>query len=100
MISYCIRKEVRIVTSIQEQCKALRLSQIPSVYLEIPFEDREQYLSMLLTAEIEAKNNKKANNLLKRASFPSHKSLEGFEWEHIQLPTHASITDITELLFL
>jgi DNA replication protein DnaC len=88
------------MTSIRKQCKALRLNQIPSIYLEIPFEDKEQYVGMLLAAEIEAKNNKKANNLLKRASFPSHKGLEGFEWDQVQMPTHTSITEITELLFL
>jgi DNA replication protein DnaC len=90
----------KLPPSIQEQCKTLKLSRIPQIYHDIPFENREQYLSALLAKEIESRNSNKASGLLKRASFPTHKNLKGFEWDHIQFPPHSTVTDLVELSFL
>lgn len=86
--------------SLQEQCKLLKLGHVPRVYREIPYTDREQYLSDLFCAELEARQAKKVKNLIKKAGFPVHKTLEEFDWQPVTLPESTTITDLTELSFL
>ena len=45
--------------SLKEQCKALKLAHIPSIYLEVTYHDREQYLTDLFAAELEERHAKK-----------------------------------------
>jgi len=85
---------------LKEQCKALKLAHIPSIYLEVTYHDREQYLTDLFAAELEERHAKKIRNLIKRAGFPAHKTLEEFDWSPVTLPGSTTITDLAELTFI
>ncbi|MBF7084703.1 ATP-binding protein [Desulfallas sp. Bu1-1] len=86
--------------SLKEQCKTLKLGYIPSIYLEITCHDREQYLTDLFAAELEARWANRVRHLIKRAGFPAHKTLDGFDWKPVTLPTNTTIGDLTELTFI
>jgi DNA replication protein DnaC len=86
--------------SLKEQCKALKLAHIPSIYLEVTYHDREQYLTDLFAAELEERHAKKIRSLIKRAGFPAHKTLEEFDWSPVTLPGSTTITDLAELTFI
>jgi DNA replication protein DnaC len=85
---------------LKEQCKALKLAHIPSIYLEITYHDREQYLTDLFAAELEARRANRVRHLIKKAGFPAHKTLEDFDWKPVTLPASTTITDLTELTFI
>jgi len=86
--------------SISKQCKLLKLGRIPHVYQEIPYKNKEQYLTELLQLEIEGRQANRVKNLIKRAGFPVHKLLEDFDWLPVTLPESTSISDLTDLSFL
>ena len=54
----------------------------------------------LFAAELEERHTKKIKKLIKRASFPVHKTLEEFDWDAITLPGSTTITDLAELAFI
>jgi DNA replication protein DnaC len=86
--------------TLKEQCKSLKLGHVPKIYLEVPFNDREQYLTSVFAAELEVRRAKKVAALIKKAGFPIQKTLEAFNWEPVTLPTATSISGLTELAFL
>ena len=86
--------------SLKEQCKALKLAYIPSIYLEITCHDREQYLTDLFAAELEARWANRVRHLIKKAGFPAHKTLNDFDWKPVTLPASTTITHLTELTFI
>lgn len=85
---------------LKEQCKALKLAHIPAIYLEIAYNDREQYLTDLFTAELETRRANRVRHLIKRAGFPAHKTLNDFDWKPVTLPSSTTITDLIELTFI
>lgn len=86
--------------SLKEQCKALKLAHIPSIYLEVPYHDREQYLTDLFQAELEARTANRTRHLITKAGFPAHKTLNDFDWKPVTLPASTTITWLTELSFI
>lgn len=95
-------KEVNQVSasSLKEQCKALKLAQIPGTYLEIDYHDREQYLRDLFEAELQARQASKIRRLIRQAGFLAHKTLEEFDWQPVTLPSSITITDLANLAFI
>ena len=83
--------------SISKQCKLLKLGRIPHVYQEIPYKNKEQYLTELLQLEIEGRQANRVKNLIKRAGFPVHKVLEDFDWQPVTLPVNC-ISDLSVIL--
>lgn len=89
-----------VPASFREQCKALKLAHIPTLYLELEYHDREQYLTALFRAELEARQASKIRRLIRRAGFPAHKTLEDFDWTPVTLPSSTTITALSTLAFL
>lgn len=86
--------------TLQQQCKALRLANVPCLYHEVPFNEPEQYLTDLFAEELKIRRAKKIDNLIKKAGFPNSKSLEDFDWSPVTLPESSSKTELAELLFI
>lgn len=81
-------------------CKALKLPHVPRAYLDISYTDREQYLTELLYAELQARQAKKVKNLIKKAGFPAYKSLDDFDWQPVILPQTTTIAGLADLDFI
>jgi len=85
---------------LKQQCKALKLAHVPVAYLNITYVDREQYLTELFQAELEARQANKVKRLIKKAGFPSRKLLQDFCWDPVILPENTTPENLTELGFL
>ncbi len=86
--------------SLPQQCKALRLANVPCFYREVPFNEPEQYLTDLFSEELRLRQAKKVDNLIKKAGLPNSKSLEDFDWSPVTLPESSSKTGLAELEFI
>lgn len=91
---------VMVPESLPEQCKALKLAHVPSLYLELEYHDREQYLTALFKAELEGRQASKIRRLIQKAGFLAHKTLEDFDWTPVTLPASTTITTLSTLAFL
>ncbi len=81
-------------------CKELKLGGVPSVYEQIDFQDRQQYLVAVLGAELEMRRQNRIKKLLRKAAFTNLKTLEDFEFTTVTLPETTSIAALTDLIFL
>lgn len=70
---------------IQNYAKRLKLSWIRKHYKEVKAESHEDYLLTLFEKEIEQREQRKINLMLKQASFPKTGNAL-FQWDDIQLP--------------
>jgi len=86
--------------SLKQQCKDLKLAQVPGAYLEVAWESREQYLTDLFAIELKARQANRVKTLIKKAGFPAHKTLEDFDWEPVSLAGETSVSDLTDLGFI
>ncbi len=73
----------------KEQIKAcskrLKLSWIPHHYHQVQASNYEEYLLKLFEQEVEQREQKKVNQLIKQATFPKIKDTP-FDWADIQIP--------------
>lgn len=74
---------------IKEYAKRLKLSWIPANYHTIQATTNEEYLLKLFEQEIQHRDERKTNLLLKQATLPKV-SDKAFVWEEIQLPSGVS----------
>ncbi|MBT9161063.1 MAG: Insertion sequence IS5376 putative ATP-binding protein [Dehalococcoidia bacterium] len=86
--------------SLAQQCKALKLANVPLIYQDLPFHEAEQYLNELFAEELRVRQNKRIDMLIKTAGFPNSKSLENFDWSPVTMSETSSKTDLTELKFI
>lgn len=83
---------------LKAHCKKLKLGAVPRVYNQIDFQDREQYLTAVLDAELEMRRQ---NRIKKRkAAFANLKTLNDFDFQTVTLPESTSIAALTDLVFL
>src|SRR5699024_5971467 len=86
---------------VKEKCKTLRLAYIADLYEKIPFENPEQYLSDLLTEEIELREIAKGERLIKKAKFMNEKELKEYQWsEQIHFPQNLDRESLESLAFI
>lgn len=87
--------------TLESVCQELRLSRIPNLIASIDDPDKEEWLLKLLLHEVEAKEKRRLQRLIKQAKFSSHKTLETFEW-HSQILVQDSQTrdQLTSLDFI
>lgn len=85
---------------LKTQCKALKLATVPSALEGVTFRSKEQFLTDLFAAELEARRANRVSRNLKRAGFPQPKTLDTFEWERLKLPEKTPREDLVELGFL
>jgi len=79
--------------SIELACEELRLGAVKQAYRHLAEDaaehhrSREEYLLACLTREVEARTERRMKALLRRARFPSTKSLESFDFKRLpELP--------------
>ncbi|MFS0616137.1 ATP-binding protein, partial [Lederbergia ruris] len=70
---------------IEAHAKRLKLSWIREHYHEIKAENNYDYLLQLFEREVENREERKVNLLLKQAQLPKTGD-QPFQWEHIQIP--------------
>ena len=68
--------------TLESVCRELRLSRIPSLIDSVEVSNKEEWLLELLIREVEAKEERRIQRLIKQAKFSSHKTLEMFEWHN------------------
>jgi len=68
--------------TLESVCRELRLSHIPSLIDSVEVSNKEEWLLELLIREVEAKEERRIQRLIKQAKFSSHKTLEMFEWHN------------------
>ncbi len=86
-------------TEIQEYAKRLKLSWIREHYHEIEAASHEEYLRKLFEKEIEQREERKINLLLKQANLPKV-SGNPFDWKDIVLTPHLKREDLLNGTFI
>lgn len=81
-------------------CKSLHLGYVMETYEDIPFNDRSDYLLGVLQAELRGREISRIRRLMKKASFPQTKTLEGYDFGAVTFPPHCSRELLTDLIFL
>lgn len=82
-------------------CKALRLSHnLADNCSTIKAETHEEFFYQLLQMEIEYRNLKRKERLLKNASFYTIKTFEDFSFDEIRIPQGLTLEDLKECRFL
>lgn len=71
---------------IKAYSKRLKLSWIPQHYKEIQASTNEEYLLKLFEKEVEQRDHRKVNQLIKQATLPNIKDSIVFQWNDIQIP--------------
>ena len=66
-----------MIYTLETVCKELRLNSLPSL---VDDPTQEEWLLKLLINEVEAKEERKIQRLIKQAKFIGHKALDSFEW--------------------
>lgn len=86
---------------VKEKCKLLRLPYIADVYENIPFENKSQYLSEVLSQEIELREVAKSERLIKKAKFMNKKELIDYQWnDQIHFPQNLDKNGLESLSFI
>jgi len=70
---------------IEEYAKRLKLSWIREHYHEVEATNNQEYLLKLFEMEVQQREERKVNLLLKQAQLPNTGD-QPFQWEHIQIP--------------
>lgn len=84
--------------TLEAVCKELRLNSLPSLVDDAA---QEEWLLKLLINEVEAKEERKIQRLIKQTKFISHKTLDSFEWhDDIRLQDSQTKEIITSLDFI
>lgn len=88
-----------MINQIEAYAKRLKLSWIRENYKEIHAESNEEYLLRLFEKEVENREERKINLLLKQAQLPKTGN-NPFQWEHIQIPQGIDRSEILEGEFI
>lgn len=94
-------EKAELMKEIQGLSKQLRLSQsLGTRKMEEVTPDNLHFLKSILEEEVELRRLNRMNRLLKRAQFPTHKSLENFGFDSITLPGSINEQEVRTLSFL
>jgi len=87
-------------TKLKDYARTLRISDVADLHQEVEFEDRHQYLTELFRLAIEGRKTRKAERLIKRAGFPNTDTLQGYDFEPVNLPKGLDLDSLTDLQFI
>lgn len=85
---------------LQEYCRQLKLGNLESLVDQVEFNDRRQYVTGLLELAVEQRKANRSQNLIKRAGFPSLKTMEDYQFDPITFPEGMSPETLLSLQFL
>ena len=78
-------------------CKQLKLSQrVVALCEERATEEQEQFLYDIFRAEVEHRDRSRRVKRLNKASFPSRKSLDNFDFSNVKFPSGVSMEDLAD----
>lgn len=87
--------------SITSYQKKLRLSNnLIDIYETTPYENKDQFIHDLLEKLYNERQAGIMARNMKQANFPVKKTLEAYDWSHVQIPEKLSVDSITNLDFL
>ncbi len=87
--------------SITNYQKKLRLSNnLIDIYETTPYENKDQFIHDLLEKLYNERQAGIMARNMKQANFPVKKTLDDYEWSHVQIPEKISLDAITSLEFI
>lgn len=87
--------------NLRDLCKQLRLAYVAEVVDSVEFSTPQDYLSSILTKEIEMREFAKVERNLKRARFLENKTLKSYQWESsLRLPQTVTKEQLEDLEFI
>lgn len=90
-----------MTNDIKKLCKSLRLAYVADIYKDVPFNSPEDFLTKVLTIELEKRELTKASRNIKKARFLEHKTLEEYQWhKDIHLPPNLTVKELDSLRFI
>lgn len=81
-------------------CKELKLSNLEQFIPEVEFDDPKQYLTDIMELALKERRNRRVTRLIKRAGFPSAKTLEGYDFSPITFPEGFQREELLSLEFI
>jgi len=86
---------------IEQLMRQVKLGGMAKGWRSVPYENTEQYVTDLLTLELQERETNRINRMVKTAGFRVIKTLDDFEWTSaIELPGGLSQEYMTDLQFL
>jgi hypothetical protein len=71
---------------LKEYSRTLRLGNIEKLIDQVEYHNREQYVTDLMKLVIEERNKNRIDRLIRKAGFPSIKTLDNYEFSPITFP--------------
>ncbi|MGM0438798.1 MAG: IS21-like element helper ATPase IstB [Bacillota bacterium] len=88
------------MSQLQKLCQELRISNLEDIITEVEFEKPKQYLIDILKLAVEQRKNRRVKRLIKRAGFPTAKTLDNYDFEPISFPDNIDKDDLLNLEFI
>lgn len=87
--------------TIKKHCKKLKLSgSMPENYPQIEADTHEEFLEKLLRLEVEHREIRRKNRLLKQAKFPVYKTFKEFNFDNLEFPKSIDIDTLKQASFV
>lgn len=88
------------MSQLKELCQELRIGNLEDVLPEVQFEEPRQYLTDILKLAVAQRKNRRVKRLIKRAGFPTTKTLDNYDFEPISFPDNIDKEDLLNLEFI
>ena len=88
------------MSKLKKLCKELRISNLEDIVSEVEFKEPDQYLIDILELAVKYRNNRRVKRLIKRAKFPTTKTLDNYDFDPISFPDNLDKTDLLSLDFI
>lgn len=89
-----------MVTRLSEICKKLKISDLDRLSQQVAFESPEQYLTQTLELALQEREIRRINRLIRRAGFPTSKTLEGYDFKTVTFPDSLIKESLLDLNFI
>jgi len=88
------------MSQLKELCKKLRIGNLEDLVTEVEFKEPKQYLTEVLELAVAQRKNRRVKRLIKRAGFPTTKTLDNYDFNPISFPESIDKTDLLTLEFI
>lgn len=88
------------MAKLKKLCKELRISNLQELITEVEFKEPEQYLTGVLQLAVNQRRARRVKRLIKSASFPVPKTLDGYDFSPITFPESINKADLLSLDFI
>lgn len=88
------------MSRLKKLCKELRIGNLEDIVDEVEFENPRQYLTDVLALAVKQRKERRVNRLIKRAGFPTEKTLDDYDFSPITFPDSLEKTELLNLDFI